>query len=223
MKGTHRLCLKTKEGQPSEALLEIRYRRLRVVPPIGKQKRYPSLELTVIHAKEVGQPEGREPVDWKLLTDLPVKSLKAAVEKLGWYALRWKIEVFHKILKSGCKAEESLLRSVEKLVKLICVFCVVSWRVFWLTILNRSDPHAEPSLAFTHEECQVLDLVVMPKPTAETPQNTLSAYLIKVARLGGYLARRKDPPPGNKVMWRGICRLADLMLGAEVARKLVGN
>ena len=220
VRGTHRLHLKTKDGRPSEAVVEVRYRRLQVLPPVSKQRRYPPLNLTVIHAKEKGRPEGREAVDWKLLTDLPVRSLKAAVEKLGWYALRWKIEVFHKILKSGCKAEESLLRSVEKLVKLICVFCVVSWRIFWLTMLSRSDPQSSPGVALTEEECQILDHLVKPKQGANADQNTVSTYLTKVACLGGYLARRKDPPPGNKVMWRGICRLADLMLGAELGRKL---
>jgi hypothetical protein len=121
-KGVHRLPLKTKAGKPSEALVEMCYRRLLVLPPIGKQKHYPSLVLTIIHGKEEGKPQGRDPIDWKLLTDLPVESLKAAIEKLNWYALRWKIEVFHKILKSGCKAEESLLRSSERIVKLIAVF-----------------------------------------------------------------------------------------------------
>lgn len=79
------------------------------MPPIGKQKRYPALTLTVIYAEERGNPKNRKKIVWKLITDLPVQSRKDAIEKLEWYALRWKIEVFHKILKSGCKAEESKL------------------------------------------------------------------------------------------------------------------
>jgi hypothetical protein len=179
--------------------------------------------LTVIHAREKGQPEGRDPIDWKLLTNLPVKSMKAAIEKLDWYALRWKIEVFHKILKSGCKAEESLLRSTERIVKLIAVFCVVSWRVFWLTMISRSDPHAPPGLVLTEEECLILDRAVKAKPGEDASQNTLFAYLTKVAQLGGYLARKKDPPPGNLVMWRGMRRLADLMFGAQIGVIFMGN
>ena len=79
--------------------------------PIGKQKRYPALTLTVIHAKERAAPADRPAIDWKLITDLPVLTYEAAIEKLHWYALRWKIEVFHKILKSGCRAEEARLRT----------------------------------------------------------------------------------------------------------------
>ena len=222
-KETYRLKLQTQNGRPSEALVEIRYRRLLVLPPIGKQKRYPSLELTVIRATEISEPKGREPVDWKLLTNLPVPSMQAAREKLDWYALRWKIEVFHKILKSGCKAEDSLLRSTERIVKLIAVFCVVSWRIFWLTMLNRSDPQATPGLVLTEEECLVLDRAVKAKSGEDTNRDTLSSYLIKVAQLGGYLARRKDPPPGNLVMWRGMRRLADLMLGVQIGIIFMGN
>jgi hypothetical protein len=133
-RGKHTLRLKTKDGKLSEARVEIKYRRMRILPPEGKKKQYPALELTVIHAMETGQPKGREPVKWKLLTDLPVTSMEEALEKINWYALRWKIEMFHKILKSGCKAEESLLRSTERLVKLISVFCIVSWRILWITM-----------------------------------------------------------------------------------------
>ena len=95
--------------------LTIKYERIRLLPPIGKNKQYPSLELTVIHAQERGKPKNRKRIDWTLITDLSVRSLNDAVEKLQWYAPRWKIELFHKILESGCKAEESKLRTAERL------------------------------------------------------------------------------------------------------------
>ena len=107
VKGVHRITVRDQNGKAQHAILELRYRRITVLPPIGKQRRYPALELTVIHALERGVPTGSKRIEWKLITNLPVASRKQAVEKLDWYALRWKIEVFHKILKSGCKAEES--------------------------------------------------------------------------------------------------------------------
>jgi hypothetical protein len=110
VKRLHRIEVRDSNGDPNQAVLEIRYRKIRVLPPIGKQNRYPALTLMVIHAKERGTPKNRKRIDWKLITDLPVGSRTDAIEKLEWYALRWKIEVFHKILKSGCKAEESKLR-----------------------------------------------------------------------------------------------------------------
>jgi len=75
----------------------------------------------VIHAIERGQPEGRKPIQWKLITNLPVKCKADAIEKLDWYALQWKIETFYKVLKSGCRAEDSKLRNAELLANLIAM------------------------------------------------------------------------------------------------------
>jgi hypothetical protein len=222
VQGLHRVEVRDKRGEYSTAVLEIRYRGLTVCPPIGKQKQYPSLLLTAIHAREKEKPKGRERIDWKLLTDLPVRSLKEAAEKLNWYAQRWKIETFHKILKSGCKAEEARLRTAERLVNLVAILCVLSWRIFSLTMLNRTRPDALPDEVFTELEQYLLDELAPNKPTA-SPRPTLAHYIVKLARLGGYLARTHDPPPGNTVVWRGLFRLTDIELGIMIGAKLVGN
>jgi hypothetical protein len=221
VKGLHRVMVGDSDGKQSEVVLELRYRRIDVLPPIGKQKQYPALSLTVIHATERDAPENRKAIDWKLITDLPVASRRDAIEKLDWYAQRWKIETFHKILKSGCKAEDSKLRTAERLTNLIAVFCIVSWRVFWMTMINRFEPNASPVLALNETEVALLDHLVADKK-ASTEKN-LSHYLIKIARLGGYLARSRDPPPGNMVMWRGITRLIDIELGFAIGKNFVGN
>ena len=222
IRGHHRIEVRDADGNPDTAVLEIKYEVIQLLPPIGKQSKYPPLELTVIHAQERGSPKNRKPIDWKLITDLSVKSLKDAVEKLQWYAMRWKIEMFHKILKSGCKAEDSRLRTAERLVNLIAIFCIVSWRIFWMTMLNRAAPNAPPSLALTRTEIRLIDHLVPDKATAPN-RKSISRYLIKIARLGGYLARASDPAPGNLVMWRGLSRLADIEYGAVAGVKLVGN
>jgi IS4 transposase len=89
---------------------------------------------------------------WKLITDLQVRSRKEAIQKLEWYSLRWKIETFHQVLKSGCKAEESKLRTVERLVNLLAVLCILNWRIFWMTMINRAAPDAPPTPVFTRLE-----------------------------------------------------------------------
>jgi IS4 transposase len=61
--------------------------------------------------------------------------MSEAIEKIEWYAMRWKIEMLHKVLKSGCRAEESKLRTPEGLAKLIATLCIVGWRIFWMTML----------------------------------------------------------------------------------------
>jgi hypothetical protein len=223
VKGLHRVCVKDRKGNWSEAVLQIKYRRLRVLPPIGKQKQYPALTLTVIHAQEQAKPAGRDRIDWKLITNLPVRSRSDAIAKLDWYAMRWKIEMFHKVLKSGCQAQQSKLRTADRLANLLSVFCLLSWRIFWLTMLNRTAPEASPLLALTPLEIDLLDRLVKDKGESTQRAKHLSAYLTKVARLGGYLARAQDAPPGNLVMWRGLSRLTDIEFGFLIGAQLVGN
>lgn len=221
-RGVHRLEVRNRHGELSHAVLELRYRHVRVLPPLYKQGRYPPLILTVLHATERGKPRGRDRIDWKLITDLSVTSRAEAIEKLEWYAQRWKIETFHKILKSGCKAEQSKLRTAERLVNLLATFCILAWRIFWLTMMNRAASQAPPGLAFTRLEVQLLEKIIrVPARAAQT--GSLSSYLVRLARLGGYLARAHDPPPGNTVIWRGMSRLTDIEFGFLLGAQYVGN
>ena len=215
--GTHIIEVRVADDTVEQVTLNIQYKRIRVCPPIGKQKRYPSLDLTVIHASEVGAPSGRKPILWKLVTDLDVRNLAEAIEKIRWYAMRWKIEVFHKILKSGCRAEDAKLRTADRLANLVALFCIVSWRVMWMTMIARTDPKANPALVFTPAEIVILDRLIATSGNRGAKAGTLQFYLTKLARLGGYLARTSDPPPGNTMVWRGLRRLVDIQIGAELA------
>ena len=124
-----------------------------------------------------------------------MRSRRDAIEKLDWYAMRWKIETFHKILKSGCKAEESRLRYGRPAGQPNFCVCILSWRIFWLTMINRYAPDAPSQVALTATELDLLDQLV--KDTARTAHAPpLSRSLIKLAQLGGYLARANDSASG---------------------------
>ncbi len=222
VRGLHPIQVRNNRGETTTAVLEMRFRRIVVRPPRDKEKRYPELVLTAIHAKEKGKPKGRERINWKLLTDLPVRSCLDAIEKLEWYAQRWKIETFHKILKSGCRAEEAKLRTAERLVNLVAILCILSWRIFWITMLNRTSPRASPDEAFTELDQYLLDELLPDKHTSPR-EPSIAHYVVKLARLGGYLARAHDPPPGNTVIWRGLSRLTDIELGIMIGVQFVGN
>jgi hypothetical protein len=141
--------------------------------------------------------------------------------ELGWYARRWRIELFHETLKSGCRGQEARLRTAERLVNLLALLCILSWRLFRLTMVNRAAPDASPRLALSESEVRLLDRMAG-RPGDRSPPATLSSYLTQIARLGGYLARASDPPPGNTVMWRGWSRLMDIKLGAAIANATCG-
>jgi len=224
--GEHTVEVTGADGVVSTARLELRFARVRVLPPWGKQRRWPALDLTIIHAIEPGQPEDRDRLEWKLATDLSVGSVEEAVEKLRWYARRWNIELFHKVLKSGCRVEAARLRATDRLAKLAAVLSVVAWRTFWSAVVARAVPNAPARVALTDDEIAALDAAVPDKPRPGAPAchgegsaKTLGIYLRKLARLGGHLGRNRDPPPGNTVMWRGWSRLADIALGQSLARR----
>ncbi len=185
----------------------------------AKRKRYSPQLLTYIHALEIDPPADRPPIDWKLVTNLPVGDLSGAVEKLGWYALRWKAEVFHKVMKSGCRAEEARLETAERLAKFLALIAVVSWRIFFLTMSARARPEAAPETALTPAEIATLDGIDAARAKPRILRRTLATYLLQIAMLGGYLARNHDPPPGNMVVWRGLTRLNDIALGISIGTR----
>jgi hypothetical protein len=90
-----------------------------------------------------------------------------------------------------------------------------------MTMINRSAPAAEPTLALDETEISLLDHLV--KDQLRPRRRTLGQYLTKIAQLRGYLARAMDPPPGNTVMWRGLSRLTDIKLGVMIGMQFVGN
>ncbi|MBX3356609.1 MAG: IS4 family transposase [Phycisphaeraceae bacterium] len=220
VRAVHRLEVRDDKGRPSNAVLELKYHQIEVCPPIGKEKRYGTMVLSVIHAKERGVPKGRAAIDWKLVTNLSIRSKADAIEKLDWYALRWKIETFHKVLKSGCRAEDSRLRTAERLVNLIAIMCILAWRVLWLTMMNRASPDLPVKLVFTNSEINLLERLVPVNDGSR--KKTVGNFLTRLARLGGYLNRARDAPPGNMVLWRGMARLTDIHLGYCLAKD-VGN
>jgi hypothetical protein len=205
------------------ACLQVKFAAIRTLPPVGKQKRYRPQVLSYIQALEVDPPADRPPIDWKLVTNLPVDDLAAAVEKLDWYALRWKAEVFHKVMKSGCRAEEARLQTAERLAKFLALVAVVSWRIFFLTMSAREKPDAAPASVLTTAEITALDRIDAARTRPQPQRRTLAAYLLQIARLGGYLARNHDPPPGNIVVWRGLTRLHNIATGRGRRCGVIGS
>ena len=191
-----------------------------VRPPIGKQQAVPDAVADGHPRRRARDAAGREPIRWRLLTDLPVDDLGRAIEKLDWYAQRWKIETYHKVLKSGCRAEQARLRTAERLTNLLAVLCVVGWRVFWLTMTNRATPEAPAEVALTKAEIEILDRLA---GTRDRPGGGRCPITSWSPSWAATWRRGKDPPPGNMVLWRGLTRLMDIHLGFELRSQVVGN
>jgi hypothetical protein len=211
----------SKEGEARTATVALRFGSFRFNPPRNNTKHnkedLPDIEMNAIYVLEQNPPDGEEPVEWMLLTNLPVRSFDEAHEKVLWYCLRWRIEMYFKVLKSGFRVEECRLGRAERLAKYLTVMSIVAWRLFMITLIARTDPAAPCSTLLADHEWKVLFLKANKnKPLPRKPPR-IGNVVIWVAKLGGYLARRSDGPPGTITLWRGWKRLADLTEGWNLA------
>ena len=145
-----------------------------------------------------------------LLTTWPVAEFDQAVEKLGWYAKRWGIEVYHRTLKSGCKIEERQLGQADRIEACLAVDLVVAWRIHYLTKLGRDTPDVPCTVYFEETEWKALVAYIKQDPVPPDKPPTLREATRMVAGLGGFLGRKSDGDPGTKSLWIGLQRLDDL-------------
>lgn len=192
-----------------QAQLEVRFTEVTLKPPQGRSKLGP-LKLWAVLAQETCAPKGIEPLSWMLLTNLPVQSFEAAVEKLRWYTKRWGIEIFHKTLKSGCKVEERQLGSADSIQACLAIDLVVAWRVYHLTQLGRETPDVPCTAFFEEAEWKALLTFVTKQPVIDGEPPNLRKAMRMVAGLGGFLGRNSDREPGTKSLWLGLQRLDDI-------------
>ena len=212
-----------KERDARTATVTVRFGSFRLNPPCNNTKHgkehLPDIDMNAIYVLENNPPEGEEPVEWMLISNLAVTSFEEAYEKVRWYSLRWRIEMYYKVLKSGFRVEACRLGHAERLTRYLTVMSIVAWRLFMITLVARTDPATPCSTLLADHEWKVLFLKAnrnKPLPPKPPP---IGDVVIWVAKLGGYLARKSDGPPGTITLWRGWKRLADLTEGWKLAAK----
>lgn len=182
-----------------------------------------NLNLHAVYVLETNCPENVEPVEWMLITNIPVLNPDQAIEKIAWYCLRWRIETWHKVLKSGLKIEECRLSKSERLIRYLAVMSIVAWRIFWVTLIARVSPDASVSLFLSETEWKLLAAKFSKSGKHKLQKPTLEQAIRWIAQLGGFLARKNDKQPGITHIWRGLKKFAAMLEGAELANELVGN
>ena len=197
-----------------KARLELRFGLVTILPPCDgvHDKEIEPITLTAIEVREIDAPEGADAILWRLLTDLPVESAEDARRYVKYYELRWLIERYHYVLKSGCKIERSQLRSFEAIERLLALLSAVAMRLLWLTYSAREHPDAPCTMVFSDIEWQVLYRYHHEKAPPDQPPRLKDAVLW-LAQMGGFLGRKGDGDPGVKVLWRGLMRLQDIVIG----------
>jgi hypothetical protein len=211
------------KGRPARTVhQQIKVVRVTLKAPARPDRTLPEVTVTALLATEPRPPADEAPLHWLLLTNLPVETPEQAIEKLSWYLCRWQIEVYFKVLKSGCRIEELQLETRARLESALAFYMIIAWRVLYLTMLGRDCPEMPCDAVFAEEEWKAVYLVTQRKPPPEAPPS-LDTMVRMIATLGGFLNRKGDGFPGPKTLWIGLQRIPDFVLALEAARSVGPN
>ena len=202
---------KTRKARTAKLALRLCPVHLRSPARLGTDSQ---LQVVAVYADEVDCPEGEDPVSWMLLTSEPVTTLEHAQTILRWYAYRWRVEEYHKLLKSGCQVERYRL-AAEGMKALLGFLSVIAVDLLRLTYWQRTQPESPAESVLNSVQLQVLKA-----KTSRFPKVLTVAWAVEaIARLGGYLEHRRKTPIGIQVLWRGWAKLHDLVEGWQLANQ----
>jgi hypothetical protein len=194
--------------QSREAEVAVRAGRVTLRPPWRADHQLPPVSVNAVLVSEVNPPEGDEPVEWLLLTSLPVDDVEQVRRVIQDYCVRWMIEVFFRVLKSGCRVEERRFEYMDRLLNCLAAYLVVAWRTLYVCRLGRSCPEISCEAVFEPAEWKsVWKVVRREDPPAQPP--ALGVFIRLVAQLGGYVNRKRTDPPGPQTIWIGLQRMHD--------------
>ncbi|HAI21625.1 MAG TPA: IS4 family transposase, partial [Clostridiales bacterium UBA8153] len=189
-----------------DPLVELRFAEVTLTAP-NKGPAYPPVKVWAVYVTEKDEEEGITPIEWMLLTTVPVETFADAQKRVEWYSGRWGIEVYHRTLKSGCRIRTRQLGTADRLEACLGIDMVVAWRIYHLTMLGRETPQVPCTVFFTDVEWKALCVYVSKNPVPPEKPPSLREAVRMVAGIGGYMDRKSDGPPGTQTMWRGLQRL----------------
>ena len=182
--------------------------------------RLPPRSMNLVLVREIDAPAGEEPLRWVLLTDLPLDTAEQLLLVVSIYCERWLIEEFHKSLKTGLGIEDSQLSSARRLMALAGILSICACFLLDLKMMARGDEATRPYDVTHMDSCMLAVLEHKRRP----PESgwTAATLIVAIAKLGGYLGRRNDGPPGWLTIWRGWQTLLLLAEGYKLARQQTG-
>lgn len=207
-----------RHGRPArQTTLQLSFGPAPVLPPWNDPRGSADpLPVWMVRVWETTAPEGQEALEWSLLTSLETQTPGQAWQRVEWYRCRWVVEEYHQCLKSGCRIEERQVQTSERFVRLLGLVSPLAVRLVQLRDLARLAPE---SVASQHLEPAAVALVAA-RAMLSPEQLTVARFWQEVARLGGYLARTRDGPPGWQTLWKGWLYLQTLLEGVQLAAHL---
>jgi hypothetical protein len=200
----------TPKRMARQATLEIRAITVLVKPP-SQRSHMASVTHNVLLVQEVNGPGDGTDVLWLLITTLPIETPDDLLRIIDYYVARWVVEIFFRILKTGCRVEDIQLEKMHRLKNCIAFYQIIAWRVLYLTYLNRTTPTLPCTAVFTESEWKSVWRIVKKKPLPQKPP-VLSVMLRLLSQLGGYNNRATEAPAGPLPIWVGLRRMTDFAI-----------
>ena len=197
---------------PREATVTVRIAQLSICAPQNRKghKALKSIPVYLVLAEEESAPSGVEPLCWLLLVTFSVTTFEEAVMCIRYYSYRWLIERYHFVLKSGCGMEKLQLESADRLHRALATFSIVSWRLLWITYEARTNPDSPCDRILDTYEWQSLYCMTFKTSILPDTPPSLKEAVLWIAKLGGFLGRKRDGEPGVKIIWRGLRKLSNI-------------
>ncbi len=173
-----------------------------------------AVTVTAVLAREEHPPAGEKAIEWRLLTNRTAETLEAVVELIDGYRRRWLVEIFFRILKSGCRVEALQLGTLERLERALVIYLIIAWRILHLVTWGRDCPNLPCDVVFDPEEWQAAWIVAHRCPPPETPP-PLGQMVRLIAGFGGFLGRKHDGHPGPKAIWEGLQKVRAFAIAFE--------
>ena len=190
-----------------QAQLEVRAMQVTVKPPHARSRLAP-VTYNVVFVQEVDGPEDGTDVSWLLISSLPIDTIEQILLIVDYYVTRWIVEVYFRILKTGCRVEDIQLETLHRLKNCLAFYKIIAWRVLYLTYLNRACPNIPCTAVFADCEWKSVWRVVTKTPLPKNPP-ALSEFMRLLTQLGGYNNRNKERPAGPQSIWVGLRRMTD--------------
>jgi hypothetical protein len=190
------------------AEVEVRATTVTLKPPYRFDRKLPKININVILVEEKNPPDGCDPIQWLLVTTLPIDNAEQVKQIVQAYCTRWQIEIFFRTIKSGCRIEDRQFETLDRMLNCVSVYAIIAWRVMYLCRLGRTCPDLSCEVVFEPCEWKSVYMTIKRKKPPATPP-TLNEIVRMVASMGGYVIR-KSTQPGTQTMWIGLQRLHDL-------------
>jgi len=190
------------------AEVEVRATTVTLRPPYRHDRKLPDVTVNVVLVEEMTPPNGVTPIQWLLVTTLPIDNAEQVQQIVSYYSVRWQIEIYFRTIKSGCRIQDRQFETLDRLLNCLAVYSIIAWKIMYLCRLGRECPDLDCDVVFEPSEWKSVYMTVRKEEVPSTPPR-LNEIIRMIASLGGYVNRRSTQP-GPQTLWLGLQRVHDL-------------